>query len=127
MSRCEWFALCDHEADGTVSHPILGAVPTCQRCADRLDLHLVPWPADDPAERKPWPRIDRDVPVTPALARRFVSRNWSFGFNGHSIYQLGRDLYAVTRDDEGALVITGRVLGATSSDTADLIALLSEV
>ncbi len=35
---CLWFALCDHPAIGTVSHPIIGEVPTCQRCADKLGL-----------------------------------------------------------------------------------------
>jgi hypothetical protein len=29
---CEWFALCDRPAAGTTAHPILGAVPTCDRC-----------------------------------------------------------------------------------------------
>jgi hypothetical protein len=37
---CEWFALCDREADGIVGHPVLGWVPTCQRCAAKLDLEL---------------------------------------------------------------------------------------
>jgi hypothetical protein len=37
---CQWFLLCDHEAAGTVSHPILGDVPTCQRCADKHELFL---------------------------------------------------------------------------------------
>lgn len=37
---CEWFALCTRPADGVVSHPILGWVPTCQRCADKLGLQL---------------------------------------------------------------------------------------
>lgn len=31
---CAWFALCDNAATGTTSHPILGDVPTCPRCAD---------------------------------------------------------------------------------------------
>jgi hypothetical protein len=31
---CQWFALCDHPAVTTEPHPILGAVPICQRCAD---------------------------------------------------------------------------------------------
>jgi hypothetical protein len=35
---CSWFALCDHPAAGVVHHPILGNVPTCQRCADKLGL-----------------------------------------------------------------------------------------
>lgn len=32
---CQWFALCTNEATQTISHPILGEVPTCDRCADR--------------------------------------------------------------------------------------------
>ena len=43
---CEWFALCDHPADGVVSHPVLGDVPTCERCATKLDLDLRPFPLD---------------------------------------------------------------------------------
>lgn len=35
---CEWFALCDREALVMVSHPILGAVPTCGRCANRQEV-----------------------------------------------------------------------------------------
>ena len=35
---CEWFALCDHPAVGTIDHPALGAVPVCRRCIDRLDM-----------------------------------------------------------------------------------------
>jgi hypothetical protein len=38
---CQWFALCDNSADGVVKHPILGNVPTCKRCADKLDLVLL--------------------------------------------------------------------------------------
>ena len=41
-TRCEWFALCDHVAAGVVHHPILGNVPTCQRCADKLGLTFNP-------------------------------------------------------------------------------------
>jgi hypothetical protein len=77
----------------------------------------------------PWPGIERNVPVTPALRRRFVSRNWCFGYNGHSIYQLGTlpaDLYAVTWDRDHNPVITGRIKGASTQSTADLIAFLSE-
>ena len=38
---CQWFALCDKDAVGVVDHPILGYVPTCQRCADKMDLTLI--------------------------------------------------------------------------------------
>jgi hypothetical protein len=39
---CEWYALCTNKADGTVAHPVIGAVPCCQRCADKHDLELLP-------------------------------------------------------------------------------------
>jgi hypothetical protein len=32
---CEWFALCDRPATGFTPHPVLGSVPTCDRCATR--------------------------------------------------------------------------------------------
>jgi hypothetical protein len=38
---CEWFLLCDNPADGVVVHPIIGQVPTCNRCADKHELELV--------------------------------------------------------------------------------------
>lgn len=38
---CQWFLLCDNPAAGVVVHPVLGFVPTCERCADRLGLSLV--------------------------------------------------------------------------------------
>ena len=40
--KCEWFALCDYPAIGTVAHPVLGDVPVCGRCADKLDLVVRP-------------------------------------------------------------------------------------
>lgn len=40
MGTCEWFAACENEADGVVSHPIIGDVPTCTRCAEKLGLEL---------------------------------------------------------------------------------------
>lgn len=39
---CQWYLLCENPATGAVSHPILGWVPTCQRCADRHNLELIP-------------------------------------------------------------------------------------
>lgn len=30
---CAWYALCDNPTAGGIDHPILGAVPTCNRCA----------------------------------------------------------------------------------------------
>ena len=35
-TECQWFYLCDHEATRTEPHPILGDVPICQRCTDKL-------------------------------------------------------------------------------------------
>ena len=29
---CHWFALCRNDATGSTPHPILGDVPTCDRC-----------------------------------------------------------------------------------------------
>lgn len=40
---CEWYALCMNSPDGTVTHPVLGEVPTCERCARRHALKLKPW------------------------------------------------------------------------------------
>jgi hypothetical protein len=31
---CQWFARCDRNATTITPHPVLGDVPTCQRCAD---------------------------------------------------------------------------------------------
>lgn len=41
QDRCRWFAGCTNPAEGTVAHPVLGDVPTCRRCASKLDLELV--------------------------------------------------------------------------------------
>lgn len=35
--QCEWFALCDHEADRFRDHPIVGRVRICERCSDLLN------------------------------------------------------------------------------------------
>lgn len=40
MTMCQYFALCENEAEGTVENPVLGAVPACQRCADRVGARL---------------------------------------------------------------------------------------
>lgn len=32
-TRCQWFLRCDNAATGTTPHPVLGDVPTCDRCA----------------------------------------------------------------------------------------------
>ena len=39
---CEWFLMCENQANGVVGHAVLGLVPTCRRCADKLDLDLLP-------------------------------------------------------------------------------------
>lgn len=40
---CEWYPGCDNYADGAVAHPILGNVPTCERCAAKHSMTLVPF------------------------------------------------------------------------------------
>lgn len=40
---CEYFALCTNEATGTVPNPIIGPVPCCDRCADRVGLTVTTW------------------------------------------------------------------------------------
>lgn len=40
LQLCEWYALCMNPAEGTVTHPILGEVPTCSRCAGKHNLRL---------------------------------------------------------------------------------------
>lgn len=34
--ECQVFLLCRNEATTTIPHPILGNVPACQRCADKM-------------------------------------------------------------------------------------------
>lgn len=34
---CEQYALCENDAAYLVPHPVLGAVPTCERCAERVE------------------------------------------------------------------------------------------
>ena len=41
MTECQWFLLCNEQAQGHVQHPVLGRVPTCRRCAVKHDLDLV--------------------------------------------------------------------------------------
>jgi hypothetical protein len=38
LETCQWFFLCRSEATAAVRHPILGLVPVCDRCVDKLDL-----------------------------------------------------------------------------------------
>lgn len=45
MNYCGWYALCTNEATKLVAHPILGQVPTCDRCASRY-LSLGGKPSD---------------------------------------------------------------------------------
>jgi hypothetical protein len=33
---CRWFLLCKNKATKTRPHPILGAVPICKRCDDKV-------------------------------------------------------------------------------------------
>jgi hypothetical protein len=34
---CEWLALCENPANGLRDHPVLGEVPICQRCDDKVE------------------------------------------------------------------------------------------
>lgn len=34
---CQWFARCENAADVALSHPVLDAVPTCNRCAAKVE------------------------------------------------------------------------------------------
>lgn len=34
---CQWFARCTHEATKTRPHPILGFVPICERCDQKME------------------------------------------------------------------------------------------
>lgn len=36
---CEWFALCDHDATKYRPHPVLGEVPICDRCDERIESY----------------------------------------------------------------------------------------
>lgn len=39
--QCEWFLLCPNPADGLVEHPILGEVPCCDRCAEKMEQTFI--------------------------------------------------------------------------------------
>jgi hypothetical protein len=41
--KCEYFLLCENEAEGTVANPVLGPVPCCKRCADKVEATLAPF------------------------------------------------------------------------------------
>ena len=34
--KCQWFALCENPPTTTLPHPVLGNVPCCNRCADKI-------------------------------------------------------------------------------------------
>jgi hypothetical protein len=33
---CRWFLMCTREAVTTLPHPVLGEVPACARCAEKV-------------------------------------------------------------------------------------------
>lgn len=35
-NKCQWFLNCKNNATTTMSHPILGDVPICKRCKDKV-------------------------------------------------------------------------------------------
>lgn len=36
MTLCQWFLLCTNEATRLREHPILGQVPICERCDEKV-------------------------------------------------------------------------------------------
>jgi hypothetical protein len=65
---CSWFALCSNDAAGNVTHPVLGAVPTCSRCAAKHGLLLEDFPVTVVA-------VLTETDVTPCVARRVTLSN----------------------------------------------------
>jgi hypothetical protein len=35
--QCQWFARCENDATGARNHPVLGDVPICDRCNDKVN------------------------------------------------------------------------------------------
>ena len=35
---CEWFALCINPTTQATNHPVLGPVPICKRCAEKMGI-----------------------------------------------------------------------------------------
>lgn len=35
---CQWFARCANATTKAAKHPVLGPVPICDRCAEKLDI-----------------------------------------------------------------------------------------
>lgn len=33
---CQWFGACENHAMTTMDHPVLGSVPICRRCEDKV-------------------------------------------------------------------------------------------
>jgi len=44
-AACLNFLACDNDIAGTVSNPVMGEVPSCQRCADTTHQTLKPIPS----------------------------------------------------------------------------------
>ena len=42
---CAWHGGCNHQAEGTTSHPVLGAVAICSECACTDHVDVTPFPA----------------------------------------------------------------------------------
>src|SRR5688500_19681980 len=54
---CAWHGLCGQPAEGTCSHPVLGAVAVCGRCASVDGLDVTPFPPIPGGALYVWERV----------------------------------------------------------------------
>lgn len=47
LEICRWFARCANETTTALSHPILGLVPCCTRCATKVGAEAELLPLDE--------------------------------------------------------------------------------
>lgn len=61
---CEWYARCDNAATGTVTHPILGEVPICDRCTAKhgMEDRFTPYILDDAQDEQDGPELHMSPP-----------------------------------------------------------------
>lgn len=76
MKTCEWFAKCDRPAAGTVRHPVLGSVPTCVRCATRMELSFEGATIQRDPETDRWVLRQDGHPVSSAVHLYTMTRRY---------------------------------------------------